>query len=264
MCTGESAPDGEHDPGRVGGGLGVGELAERDDLAPPLLDAVAPGDAEVEEAVGHVDGDLLGPQDAHLVDAGVGDAGAVGDVGGTVDGQVGVLEELHGGAFERALGQDEAEHGGRSSQTRRRGRAGSGAGRASWAVPPPYDARNFLQLLGIDVPLPDEDRDPVARLTVTHAADRRHGFLWAPVVIAMADALCAFGVSHHWPEGASSFTTVDCSANFISSAREGEQVAATAAPLHLGRTTQVWDATVTNETTERLMASYRCTQIILY
>jgi 1,4-dihydroxy-2-naphthoyl-CoA hydrolase len=34
--------------------------------------------------------------------------------------------------------------------------------------------------------------------------------------------------------------------------------------LHLGRTTQVWDATVTNETTERLMASYRCTQIILY
>ena len=40
----------------------------------------------------------------------------------------------------------------------------------------------------------------------------------------MADALCAFGVSHHWPEGARSFTTVDCSANFISSAQEGEQV----------------------------------------
>jgi hypothetical protein len=26
----------------------------------------------------------------------------------------------------------------------------------------------------------------------------------------------------------------------------------------------VWDAMVTNETTERLMASYRCTQLILY
>ena len=98
------------------------------------------------------------------------------------------------------------------------------------------------------MPLPDEDRDPVARLTVTHALIAGTGFLWAPVVIAMADALCAFGVSHHWPEGARSFTTVDCSANFISSAREGEQVTATAAPLHLGRTTQVWDATVTNET----------------
>jgi 1,4-dihydroxy-2-naphthoyl-CoA hydrolase len=136
--------------------------------------------------------------------------------------------------------------------------------RQAGPVPPPYDARNFLQLLGIDVPLPDEDRDPVARLTVTHALIAGTGFLWAPVVVAMADALCAFGVSHHWPEGARSFTTIDCSANFISSAREGEEVAATAAPLHLGRTTQVWDATVTNETTERLMASYRCTQIILY
>lgn len=140
---------------------------------------------------------------------------------------------------------------------------GTSIGQA-WPVPPPYDARNFLQLLGIDVPLPDEDRDPVARLTVTHPLIAGTGYLWAPVILTMADALCAFGVSHHWPEGARSFTTVDCSANFISSAREGEQVTATAAPLHLGRTTQVWDATVTNETTERLMASYRCTQLILY
>ena len=147
---------------------------------------------------------------------------------------------------------------------RRRGRAGTAWFGQAGAVPPPYDARNFLQLLGIDVPLPDEDRDPVARLTVTHALIAGTGYLWGPVVIAMADALCAFGVSHHWPEGARSFTTVDCSTNFISSAQEGQQVTATAAPLHLGRMTQVWDATVTNETTERLMASYRCTQIILY
>ena len=130
-------------------------------------------------------------------------------------------------------------------------------------MPPPYDARNFLQLLGIVVPPIEEDRLE-ARLTVTHPLIAGTGFLWAPVVMAMADALCAFGVSHHWPEGARSFTTVDCSANFISSAREGEQVTATATALHLGRTTQVWDATVMNETTERLMASYRCTQIILY
>ncbi|HVB91729.1 MAG TPA: PaaI family thioesterase [Acidimicrobiales bacterium] len=75
---------------------------------------------------------------------------------------------------------------------------------------------------------------------------------------------CAFGVNHHWPEGARSFTTVGCSANFVSSAGEGEIVMATASPLHTGRTTQVWDATVMNETTEKLMASYRCTQLILY
>jgi 1,4-dihydroxy-2-naphthoyl-CoA hydrolase len=132
------------------------------------------------------------------------------------------------------------------------------------APPAPYDAQNFLQLLGIDVPMPEEDRDMVARLTVSHALIAGTGFLWAPVVIAMADALCAFGVSRHWPEGARSFTTLNCSSQFLASAREGEEVTATAAPLHLGRSTQVWDATVINETTERLMASYRCTQMILY
>ncbi len=131
-------------------------------------------------------------------------------------------------------------------------------------MPPPYDAHNFLRLLGIELPEPDPDEDPVARLIVRHDLIAGTGYLWAPVVITLADALCAFGVNHHWPEGATSFTTVDCSANFVSSAREGDLVMATAAPLHTGRSTQVWDATVTNETTERLMASYRCTQLIFY
>jgi 1,4-dihydroxy-2-naphthoyl-CoA hydrolase len=131
-------------------------------------------------------------------------------------------------------------------------------------APAPYDAQNFLQLLGIDVPMPDEDRDMVARLTVSHPLIAGTGFLWAPVVIAMADALCAFGVSRHWPEGAKSFTTLNCSSQFLSSAREADEVTATASSLHLGRSTQVWDATVTNETTGRLMASYRCTQLLLY
>jgi len=64
--------------------------------------------------------------------------------------------------------------------------------------------------------------------------------------------------------GAASFTTVESKANFMSSAREGELVTGEATPLHLGSTTQVWDATVTNETTGRHMAAYRCTQLILY
>ena len=50
--------------------------------------------------------------------------------------------------------------------------------------------------------MPDEDRDPVARLTVTHPLIAGTGYLWGPIVVAMADALCAFGVSHHWPDGA--------------------------------------------------------------
>jgi len=129
-------------------------------------------------------------------------------------------------------------------------------------VPPPYDATLFLQMLGIEIPM--DQPDPEARLTVTHALIAGTGFLWAPVVMALADALCAFGVREHWPEGATGFTTIECKANFLSSAREGEVVIGHASPLHVGRSTQVWDATVTNETTERRMASYRCTQLMLY
>jgi len=49
----------------------------------------------------------------------------------------------------------------------------------------------------------------------------------------------------------------------MSTLREGAAVCV-AELLHGGRTTQVWDATLTDEATGRLMAVFRCTQIILY
>ena len=69
-------------------------------------------------------------------------------------------------------------------------------------VPPPYDVFNFLNLLGIEIPEVGAGEEPVARLMVTHPLIAGTGFLWAPVVLTLADALCAFGVNHHWPEGA--------------------------------------------------------------
>ena len=48
-------------------------------VAPPLLDPVPAGDAEVEQAVGHVERDLLGAQDPHVVDPGIVDGGPVVD-----------------------------------------------------------------------------------------------------------------------------------------------------------------------------------------
>jgi len=129
-------------------------------------------------------------------------------------------------------------------------------------VPPPYDVHNFLRLLGIE--LVENGEDTSARLTVRHDLIAGTGYLWAPVVLTVADALCAFGVSRHWPDNAVSFTTVEAKANFLGSAKEGEVVSGVARSLHLGRTTQVWDATVTNETTGRRMAAYRCTQLIIY
>lgn len=89
------------------------------------------------------------------------------------------------------------------------------------------------------------------------------GYLLAGAVLSVADILCAYGVSTVWPDGATGFTTAEVKANFVGTVREGE-VLCSARLLHGGRTTQVWDATVTAAATGKLMAAFRCTQILLY
>ncbi|HEY2047743.1 MAG TPA: PaaI family thioesterase [Caulobacteraceae bacterium] len=51
--------------------------------------------------------------------------------------------------------------------------------------------------------------------------------------------------------------------NFTGALREGAAVCE-AQLLHGGRTTQVWDASIRDEASGKLMAAFRCTQIILY
>ena len=65
------------------------------------------------------------------------------------------------------------------------------------------------------------------------------------------------------PAGAIGFTTIELKSNFLGSAREG-LVQCTARPLHQGRTTQVWDATITPEDAAKPVAQFRNTQMILW
>jgi 1,4-dihydroxy-2-naphthoyl-CoA hydrolase len=101
------------------------------------------------------------------------------------------------------------------------------------------------------------------RLETTDELIAGTGYLWAPVIVGLADALCAAGTGASIPEGAT-FTTVELKTNFLGSARPGEVVVGEAVPAHRGRTTQVWDVTVTNETSGRTIALQRCTQMVLY
>ena len=106
------------------------------------------------------------------------------------------------------------------------------------------------------------DDEVVGHIDVTGSLIAGTGFLFAPAVIALADTLCAAGTGANTPDDAS-FTTVELKTNFLGSAREGERVVGRATPVHLGRTTHVWDAEVTNETTGRTIALFRCTQMVL-
>jgi uncharacterized protein (TIGR00369 family) len=90
-----------------------------------------------------------------------------------------------------------------------------------------------------------------------------NGFLHAATVIALADTACGYGCIAHLPAGAENFTTVELKSNFLGTAREGT-IACIARPAHLGRTTQVWDATVARQGDGKPIALFRCTQVILW
>jgi len=111
-----------------------------------------------------------------------------------------------------------------------------------------------------DYAAPDEVR---GHIDVTEPLIAGTGYLFAPAIISLADTLCAIGCGANVPEGAS-FTTVELKVNFLGSAKEGERVIGVATPLHLGRTTHVWDVDVRNETTDRTIAAFRCTQMVLH
>jgi 1,4-dihydroxy-2-naphthoyl-CoA hydrolase len=90
-----------------------------------------------------------------------------------------------------------------------------------------------------------------------------NGFLHAATVIALADTACGYGCIAHLPEGADNFTTVELKSNFIGTARDGT-IVCVATPAHLGNTTQVWDAVVSDRATGRKIALFRCTQLLIW
>ena len=102
-----------------------------------------------------------------------------------------------------------------------------------------------------------------SRLEVRRELMAPNGFLHAATVIALADTSCGYGCVASLPKGASGFTTIELKTNFLGTARDGA-VRCRATPVHLGRTTQVWDAVVTAEGSGKAIALFRCTQMVLW
>ena len=90
-----------------------------------------------------------------------------------------------------------------------------------------------------------------------------NGYLHAAAIIALADTTCGYGTITDLPSEAQNFTTIELKTNFLNTAREGA-IACVATRVHGGRTTQIWDAQVTDESSGKTIALFRCTQLILY
>ena len=89
-----------------------------------------------------------------------------------------------------------------------------------------------------------------------------NGYLHAGTVVALADSACGSGCIASLPNGASGFTTIELKTNFLGTALSGT-LTCESKRIHGGRTTQVWDAAVKDESGKTL-ALFRCTQLLLY
>lgn len=102
-----------------------------------------------------------------------------------------------------------------------------------------------------------------AELSIKAELMAPNGFLHAGSVVTLADTSCGYGCCVNLPRGATGFTTIELKSNHLGTARDGT-IASLARAVHLGRTTQVWDAVITHKESHKTIALFRCTQMILY
>jgi 1,4-dihydroxy-2-naphthoyl-CoA hydrolase len=117
-------------------------------------------------------------------------------------------------------------------------------------------------LLGITL-LTVEQGLLVAEIRIMPHHHAPNGYLHAGTVVTLADTMCGYGCVSHLPDGAKGFTTVELKSNHLGTALDGT-IYAEARPVHLGRTTQVWDAVVRHRETAKTIALFRCTQMVLW
>jgi 1,4-dihydroxy-2-naphthoyl-CoA hydrolase len=119
----------------------------------------------------------------------------------------------------------------------------------------------FPGLLGIEFQQAG-DGSVRARLALEEKHMAPNGYLHAGTVVGFADSACGYGCILNLPEGAIGFTTIELKTNFLRTAQPGATIACEARLAHGGRTTQLWDATV-SDPDGRKMALFRATQLML-
>jgi 1,4-dihydroxy-2-naphthoyl-CoA hydrolase len=101
-----------------------------------------------------------------------------------------------------------------------------------------------------------------SRMEITSKHLSPTGYLHAAAIIAMADTTCGWGTYANLPDDSQGFTTLELKSNFLGTLKQG-LLYCEAVAEHIGRSTQIWSATVTDSAGKRI-ALFRCSQIVLY
>jgi len=117
--------------------------------------------------------------------------------------------------------------------------------------------------LGIEILAVDERR-VLCRAAVKKDIMAPHGFLHGGALVAIGDTACGYGTIANLPANATGFVTVELKTNFLGTARGGGAVLCAATAVHVGKNTHVWDAVLSDEESQRRLAIFRCTQMVLW
>lgn len=95
-----------------------------------------------------------------------------------------------------------------------------------------------------------------ARMPVTHRVHQPFGILHGGASVALAETVASIGANLNCADDQMA-VGLEINANHIRARKDGE-VMAEALPLHVGRSTQVWEVRIVDET-EKLVCISRCT-----
>lgn len=114
----------------------------------------------------------------------------------------------------------------------------------------------LLESLGIKI-IQLEKNSVILTMPVDERTHQPAGYLHGGASVALAETAASIGAYQHIDPEQSNVFGIEINANHIKSKREG-LVTAKAKPVHVGRSTMVWEIEITDEAKELICIS-RCT-----
>jgi 1,4-dihydroxy-2-naphthoyl-CoA hydrolase len=124
----------------------------------------------------------------------------------------------------------------------------------------PLAKRGLAEALGIEIVELNRER-VVGTMPVDDRTRQPFGLLHGGASIALAETVASFGAVMHVDRERFSAVGLDINGNHLRAKTDGV-VRATAVPVHLGRSTQVWSIEIADEA-GRLVCIARCTMAII-
>ena len=100
-----------------------------------------------------------------------------------------------------------------------------------------------------------------ARMPVTKKVHQPFGLLHGGASVALAETVCSIGAWMNVDQATQAAVGLEINANHVRGVRDGA-VIGTATPIHLGRTTQLWEIRIEDEA-GRLVCISRCTMAVI-